>query len=295
MTSFRVVTRDGFAFHTPNPNLITQQEGISPTTIPDFFTAAPRIASVTNTVTGTIWTPPAVVAPVHKEPVPKPPMTNNTMTIVAPRQIAPSPPAPPLPPQVGGLAPPIGSPGPNINFIDRSRANLPPIQTNTSGGGQPMTMMLWRPGAAIVMRGAAQLTKLGSSQAIRIPGMGGLGGGGAAGGALRTALQFLGVETVLDLFGIGLLGGGDRDDADEMSRLIEEMVESGYIQTPGVRRDGTTGANNWLHWNIDDDDARPFLTSEYIGRSFVNAVRKNERTPRYSGRPRPRGRARRSS
>lgn len=152
--------------------------------------------------------------------------------------------------------------------------------------------LILRPAAAIVLRTSAQIANFGNKGVGTVMPF---GGGFSGGSVLRTVLTGLGIETVLDMFGLGLIGGGERPDAEEMATMIEEMVDSGYIQIPGLRRDGTTGANNWLHWNIEDDSARPFLTSEYIGRNFVNAVRKNERTPRYTSRPRPRGRTRRGS
>lgn len=151
-----------------------------------------------------------------------------------------------------------------------------------------MLPMVILPGAALVVRTAAQLTKIGAT--------GGRGplSGALSGGILQKALAAIGVIELADLLGFNIFGG-QRDDEDALLDLISELTDSGYIQVPGVRRDGTTGANNWLHWNIDDDSARPFLTSEYIGRNFVQAIRRNERTPRYTGRPRPRGRTSRGS
>ncbi len=169
-----------------------------------------------------------------------------------------------------------------------------PVTPRTSPvntGGLNMSLLpVVVPGAAIVIRTAAQLTRLGAGTGANV-----LGGVFGAGGSsiLQRALQVIGVASIADLLGFNIFGG--RNDEDQLLDLVEELVASGFIQTPSARRDGTTGSNNWLHWDIGADDSRPFLTSEYIGRGFVNAVRKNERTPRYTSRPRPRGRARRSS
>jgi len=107
------------------------------------------------------------------------------------------------------------------------------------------------------------------------------------GSILRTGLGVLGVASVLDLL-VGVLGFDDAD-ADGLADMIEELTESGFIQIPERRRDGTESPLNWIHWNIAGQNDRPFYSPEYISRKFVAAVRRNERTPRYRGKPRPNG------
>jgi len=118
------------------------------------------------------------------------------------------------------------------------------------------------------------------------------GGNSAFGGSkVRAALGVIGVASIVD-FMISLF---DDPDITNLADMVEELVESGWIQTPGTRRDGTETPLTWLHWNIANADAKPFLNGEYISRKFVAAVRRNERTPRYSAKPRPRGRRARGS
>ncbi len=273
---------------------LLRRSGIDPATVfgPDFISHMPGNRGFGSLDDPTTQRPSSTPPPAAPKPfIPSTPDVPTPRTQVPHKDI------------VGGLADTRGSPGPNINIIDRSRAGLPPIRSgggigqrnNTKGGPTLQSSLLVMPAGALVFRGAVALTRLGSQGVTRIPGiggLGGLGGGISAGGILRTALTGLGVESVLDLFGMGLFGAND--DEDKLADLIEDLVNSGYIRTPSMRKDGTSGSNHYLHWDTEQDDARPFLTSEYIGRAFVNSVRKNERTPRYTSRPRPRGRARRS-
>ena len=119
----------------------------------------------------------------------------------------------------------------------------------------------------------------------------GLGFGTSGGNLINIALSTLGVASVIDLV-LGMFGPGDDDDI--LADMITELTASGYIKTPSKRRDGTDSPMNWIHWNIADGD-QPFYSPEYISRKFVQSVRKNERTPRYRGRPTPARGRRRSS
>jgi len=164
--------------------------------------------------------------------------------------------------------------GPHHNFA--VAPNIPIIQ-----GGIPMALPMLIPAGALAVKAAAQLTahgsKAGATGLVRLP------FAVTGSGALQAILTGIGVESVLDLFGIGLFGDNP-DSADNFAELVEELVNSGYIMTPSTRRDGTDAPTSWLHWHIDDDQARPFLTGEYIGRKFVNAVRTRERTASFRGR-----------
>jgi len=112
---------------------------------------------------------------------------------------------------------------------------------------------------------------------------------------IRNALGVLGlagiVDLVLDLF-------PDRDDQDEIAELVNDLMESGFIDVADKRRGDDSNAVPAIF--IMDlsgglNRGKPFMVWEYFSRNFVKAVRKNERTPRYAGRPRPQGRRSRSS
>lgn len=116
------------------------------------------------------------------------------------------------------------------------------------------------------------------------------------GNLLHKGLAVLGLVTVageITDWGQILWPDFSTDEQQRLQELVSEMVASGFIQTPAPRRDGTVSPMTWLHWNLEDPDSRPFLTGEYISRKFVSAVRRNERTPRFRGRPRPFRRTRR--
>lgn len=186
---------------------------------------------------------------------------------------------------------PIDDLGPTITPINIQ------AQSPTGGFMAPLLFpVLVRPAGALVLKAAVSLTRAsrrmgaaGSafSGSASLPGL-----GGGSIGILNTILAGFGVTQVMDILGIDFFGQ-DRQDADQLGLLVEELLQSGYIRTPGDRKDGSAAGDSWLHWNMDDDDARPFLTGEYINRNFVAAVKKNLQTPRYTGRPRPRGRSRR--
>lgn len=291
----------GFSFHTPDLNLLGAQEEKPATFFPSatpnlasFFSQNTRVSSVS--AGGFEATPAAPIPrPIAPNPAPAPnivlakfvqekPLTRTLQSPPAPIQpIAPNFPLTPAP--APGVLP-IPRPVPQV-FKSKNPTFVP-----QSIGGSIVSSALFLPGAAIAVRGAASIMRAGikvpQGAFGGLPGIGGMSGGGI----LRGVLTGMGVESVLDLFGLGLFGS-EPENADVLSDLIEEMVESGYINTPGVRKDGTHGANNWLHWNLDDNSARPFLSSEYISRNFVQAVRRNERTPRYRSKPRPAGRSRR--
>lgn len=139
------------------------------------------------------------------------------------------------------------------------------------------------PRAATIIRAAAGISSAGKKAGAA----GGIMGGITGGSLFQKGLAALGILEVSSWLFSTFNGSSE---ADQLGELIQELVDSDFINVPGVRRDGTTGANNWLHWNLADSGARPFLTSEYINRNFVKAVQKNERTPRFRGRPRARGR-----
>ncbi len=115
-------------------------------------------------------------------------------------------------------------------------------------------------------------------------------------GIVSKALGFLGIATIVD-FVIDLFGQNE-PDADIISELILDMMESNFVDVANPRSgDDATAVPSILVFDLSGNlnRGRPFLTWEYFSRNFVKAVRKNERTPRYRGRPTPGGRRRRSN
>ncbi len=104
---------------------------------------------------------------------------------------------------------------------------------------------------------------------------------------IQQGLAFLGIATAVE-FIISLFG--DEGDADDIAALMENMMESGFLDVAEKRRgDDNTAVPSIFVFDLSGNlnRGRPFLTWEYFSRNFVNSVRKNERTPRFRGRPRP--------
>ena len=79
MPDYKVGLKDGFTFHTPDPNLLLQQEGKDPITVSDpdpmnsFFAAMPGVAVIENVDDGQVFTNPTAteeeIKKVTTEPV----------------------------------------------------------------------------------------------------------------------------------------------------------------------------------------------------------------------------------
>ena len=79
MPDYKVGLKDGFTFHTPDPNLLLQQEGKDPITVSDpdpmnsFFAAMPGVAVIENVDDGQVFTNPTAteeeIQKVTTEPV----------------------------------------------------------------------------------------------------------------------------------------------------------------------------------------------------------------------------------
>jgi len=183
-------------------------------------------------------------------------------------------------------------PTPEPVFSDPIIPNIDPSIPIAQGsiGGLGMAIVLI-PRLITVMRSAAAIT-VASRAGSAAKGLNWAMAGGVTGSVFSRGLAALGVVSAVDFF-LQMFNGSQ--DSELFAEMVQELVDSGWINTPGERRDGTETPQTWLHWHIADSDAKPFLNSEYINRKFVASVRKNERTPRYRGRPNVRGtRGRRS-
>jgi hypothetical protein len=81
MPDYKVQLKDGFTFHTPDPNLLLAQEGKpNAEDIPSFFTAMPDVATVTDVDTNQIFTNPTV----EEDDTPTPaPVVDPSVAIIA--------------------------------------------------------------------------------------------------------------------------------------------------------------------------------------------------------------------
>lgn len=96
------------------------------------------------------------------------------------------------------------------------------------------------------------------------------------------AESFLGID-------IPMLG----HSPETFNTLVEEIdaaIAGGNIDLPGPRRDGTNPPPIAIVVPTDGglNRGKPFGIRDYFSRNFVQAVRKDERTPRYRGKPRAR-------
>lgn len=96
------------------------------------------------------------------------------------------------------------------------------------------------------------------------------------------AENFLGID-------IPMLG----HSPETFNTLVEEIdaaIAGGTIDLPGPRRDGSNPPPIAIVVPTDGglNRGKPFGIRDYFSRNFVQAVRKDERTPRYRGRPRAR-------
>lgn len=172
------------------------------------------------------------------------------------------------------------------------RASIGPDLPDLALGGSMVTpaALVAIPALGTALRVASTITIAGASRATT------LGSNMFGGSLLAKGLAALGLITAageITEWGSSLWPNLSTDEQQKLQELVNDMVATGFIQTPSARRDGTVSPMTWLHWNIEDPNSRPFLTGEYISRKFVSAVRRNERTPRFRGRPRPFRRTRR--
>jgi hypothetical protein len=73
MPDYKVELKDGFTFHTPDPNLLLAQEGKANTPdLPSFFAAMPNVATITNVDNNEVFTNPTVEVDPDPDPAPAP-------------------------------------------------------------------------------------------------------------------------------------------------------------------------------------------------------------------------------
>jgi len=104
-----------------------------------------------------------------------------------------------------------------------------------------------------------------------------------------------GVASVIGVVGIGMLVDtvfdGDEEMLDRMLGFIEQGIQEGSILWPTFRRGDNSGEQippNYLTFDLNKGTG--WIHQEHISKNFVNAVRRNERTPRYKSTPSPKRR-----
>lgn len=161
----------------------------------------------------------------------------------------------------------------NINPFDGDRTVGPFDPIEPSGGAIIA--------APLVPLAVAILSRAGSAG-------GGFAFAGRAVGAMggwRGLLRAAGAVTLFDFvgeqFGIDLIS----DDERGLQGVLDSL--EGAIKPTALRRDGTPMPRNYLTINAQTGEA--WWHSEYYSKNFINAVRRDERTPRYRGKPTPGG------
>jgi len=84
---------------------------------------------------------------------------------------------------------------------------------------------------------------------------------------------------------------GDEQMLDRMLGFIEQGIAEGSILWPTFRRGDNAGEQippNYLTFDLNKGTG--WIHQEHISKNFVNAVRRNERTPRYKSTPSPKRR-----
>jgi len=114
-------------------------------------------------------------------------------------------------------------------------------------------------------------------------------GGSSIKGGLIFAGGALGLSAIADA-----MFDGDEEGLESFLDAFDSDFASGNILWGSYRRGDNAGepiAPNYLI--LDLNQGRGWIADQYISKKFVAAVRKNERTPRYTSPPKPRGRSRR--
>ncbi len=185
-------------------------------------------------------------------------------------------------------------PTPDIQIIDQPNVVLDPTtggrimnpfnptvsNTIRPQGGNVVTAALMVPKLARALMGATSMVT--ARQAV---GMGAFMP--SAGGILSGIGAVLGINEIIDfLF-------PDEPNQNDMADMIEELAGSGQILVPpkNPRFDDSAEPS---YFTLNRLNAQMWLHYKYHSGKSIAAVKRNERTPRYTSRPRPRGRSRRS-
>lgn len=207
----------------------------------------------------------------------------------APPPAAPAPaPAPgpsfsdesPLPRPAPAPVPVPNVPGITIDPFGIDSAPFKPSSNAPMQGGALMLAPVVIPRAIMLFRGASAIINRGAFSGIRARGS----------GAARAIVGALGLEAVADILGFGISDMFGASAADEIGELIEELVDSGYIQYDGFNK--RTGANVPMEYvvlpvgdNADREVAyglsyRPFSRSTLNTIQQKSNVVRRRRTPR---------------
>lgn len=149
------------------------------------------------------------------------------------------------------------------------------------------------PLAVVVLNTAMAMRAAGSAGVAAAPFAGFMGT--TQGRIIGQLLAASGIDTVAgwaeNFLGIDIpMLGHSPETFNTLVEEIDAAIAAGAIDMPGPRRDGSNPPPiaTVLPHNGVLNRGKPFGIRNYISQNFVNAVRKDERTPRYRGRPRAR-------
>ena len=165
-----------------------------------------------------------------------------------------------------------------------------------------ITIPISSPQEASIMPAPLALIALNTAMAMRAAGSAGVAAapfagfmGTTQGRIIGQLLAASGIDTVAgwaeNFLGIDIpMLGHSPETFNTLVEEIDAAIAGGTIDLPGPRRDGTNPPPIAIVVPTDGglNRGKPFGIRDYFSRNFVAAVRKDERTPRYRGRPRAR-------